>query len=99
MHLGSIALPKIRFACAAVLAIAAGPPAPAEDQAQSSLQGTWVMESAFEIRADGTRTTTYGEHPKGLLMVDVAGRYTLQIFRVDRPTFAAADKARGTPDE
>lgn len=29
----------------------------------TSLQGTWVMTSAYEILADGTRTTTYGEHP------------------------------------
>ena len=44
-----------------------------------SLQGTWEMDSAYEILADGTRVTNYGEHPAGLLMVDSNGRYTLQI--------------------
>jgi hypothetical protein len=64
-----------------------------------SLEGTWLMESAYEIRADGTRTTNYGEHPKGLLTVDAEGRYNLQIFRPDRPVFASGDKTRGTPEE
>src|ERR1700761_2521749 len=65
-----------------------------------SLEGTWVMEQAYEIRADGTRTTNYGEHPKGLLTIDHAGRYNLQIFKIGRPRFANGDeKAQGTPDE
>ena len=63
------------------------------------LQGTWVMEQAYEVRPDGSRITTYGEHPRGLLMVDAAGRYSLQIFRVDRPKFASGDKARGEAEE
>ena len=73
--------------------------ATAQQQELKSLQGTWTMESAYEIKADGTRTTTYGEHPKGLLIVDAAGRYNLQIFRVVRPSFASGDKARGTTEE
>ncbi|WHU03394.1 lipocalin-like domain-containing protein [Sphingomonas sp. NIBR02145] len=64
-----------------------------------SLAGTWVMDSAYEILADGRRVTNYGEHPLGLLIVDSAGRYSLQIFRRDRPAFATGDKARGTPEE
>jgi hypothetical protein len=65
----------------------------------TSLRGTWIMDSAYEIQADGTRTTNYGEHPIGLLMVDAAGRYNIQIFRANRPAFASGDKSRGTPDE
>src|SRR5512139_293189 len=64
-----------------------------------SMQGTWVMTAAYEILADGTRTTNYGEHPKGLLMVDDSGRYSLQIFRPDRAKFASGVKARGTAEE
>lgn len=63
------------------------------------LAGTWVMDSAYEVLADGQRTTNYGAHPLGLLIIDKAGRYSLQIFRRDRPTFAAGDKARGTAEE
>ena len=63
-----------------------------------SLAGTWVMESAYEIKADGTRTTNYSEHPWGLLMVDRAGRYNLQIFRPGRRAFAK-DKVNATLEE
>ena len=64
-----------------------------------SLEGTWAMTSAYEMHADGTRTTNYGEHPNGLLMVDKEGRYSIQIFRPNRTKFATGDKTRGTPDE
>jgi hypothetical protein len=65
----------------------------------TSLQGTWVMDSAYEVQADGTRTTNFGEHPAGLLTIDAQGRYNLQIFKVGRPVFASGDKTRGTPEE
>jgi len=64
-----------------------------------SLEGTWIMTSAFEILADGTRTTNYGEHPNGLMMVDKVGRYSIQIFRPNRTKFTSGDKTRGTPEE
>ena len=76
-----------------------GVSAMASEARQFSLAGTWVMTSAYEILADGTRTTNYGEHPNGLLMIDKQGRYSLQIFRVNRAKFASGDKTRGTPDE
>jgi hypothetical protein len=88
---------KPLLGCIAALLACAGGSARAEDL--SSLQGTWIMDSAYEIQADGKRTTNFGEHPQGLLSVDAAGRYNLQIFKQGRPQFAAGDKTRGTPDE
>lgn len=64
-----------------------------------SLRGVWVMEAAYEIHADGSRTTNYGEHPKGRFDVDRQARYNMQIFRPDRPAFTSGDKAHGTADE
>ena len=64
-----------------------------------SLAGTWVMEQAYEVRADGARTTNYGEHPNGLMMVDPAGRYSIQIFRPGRLNFASGIKSDGKPKE
>ncbi|HSX59681.1 MAG TPA: lipocalin-like domain-containing protein [Tahibacter sp.] len=63
------------------------------------LEGTWTMTQAYEIHPDGSRTTNYGEHPIGRLIVDAAGRYSLQIFRPSRPAFASGDKTRGTAEE
>jgi len=71
----------------------------ATENAPLSMQGTWVMQAAYEVTADGKRTTNYGEHPAGLLIVDAQGRYSLQIFRPDRPKFASGVKAQGTPEE
>lgn len=65
----------------------------------TSLEGVWVLDSAYEVQADGGRTTNYGEHPKGLLNVDATGRYSMQIYRIGRPVFASGDKARGAPEE
>jgi hypothetical protein len=82
---------------AALLMIGAS--AMANETQPLSLEGTWIMTSAYEILADGTRTTNYGEHPDGLMMVDKVGRYSIQIFRPNRPKFASGDKRRGTPEE
>ena len=73
--------------------------APAQAEGLSTLEGSWIMDSAYEVRSDGTRTTNYGEHPKGLFVIDHTGRYSMQIFREGRPLFSSGDKARGTPDE
>jgi hypothetical protein len=82
---------------AALLMIGAS--AMANETQPLSLEGTWIMTSAYEILADGTRTTNYGERPNGLMMVDKVGRYSIQIFRPNRPKFASGDKRRGTPEE
>ena len=77
-----------------VLAAAAMGAAPPDDRdSLPSLQGTWRLENAYERRADGTLTHNYGLHPQGLMMVDAAGRYTIQIFREDRAPFRSNDKA------
>ena len=85
--------------CLATILMAVGTFGMAAEIRPLSLEGTWVMTAAYEILPDGTRTTNYGEHPNGLLMVDKVGRYSIQIFRPDRPKFASGDKKKGTPEE
>lgn len=65
----------------------------------ADLAGTWTLIGAYEIHADGSRTTNFGEHPLGRLMIDAEGRYSLQIFRPDQRSFALNNKARGMPEE
>jgi hypothetical protein len=74
-------------------ALAAAPPT------ALSLAGTWTLVAADVLHADGTRTRDYGAAPKGLLMIDAQGRYTLQIFKAERPRFVSGEKATGTPAE
>lgn len=73
--------------------------APHESSAPSPLAGTWVLTAADEIQPGGERVPSYGAEPKGLLMIDREGRYSLQIFRTGRHRFASGDKRRGTPEE
>jgi len=65
------------------------------------LQGTWTLVRAEVIAPDGTKgiDPAYGPDAKGLFIVDTQGRYSLQIFRPDRPRFASGDKTKGTADE
>lgn len=71
-------------------------------RAQSSmaaLAGTWTLAAADVLLPDGSRTPDYGAAPKGRLLIDAAGHYSLQIFKSERARFAQDDKAKGTPAE
>ena len=57
------------------------------------LAGTWILQAADVIHPGGSRSHDYGDAPKGLLMIDRTGHYSLQIFRSDRPRFADPAKA------
>lgn len=65
----------------------------------SSLTGTYELVAVDNIAADGSRIHLYGDSPKGALMFDAAGHYTLQIYSEGRPRFAAGDKSKGTDEE
>jgi hypothetical protein len=80
---------------AAVLALSAVS-APA---AEPSLTGTWTLVAADDLHPDGSRTHGYGEAPEGRLIIDAAGRYSLQIFKSERARFALGDKRKGSPAE
>lgn len=67
--------------------------------ARFPLAGTWTLDAADVLHPDGSRSSDYGAAPKGLLMIDRQGHYSLQIFRAERPHFADGDKAKGSPTE
>ncbi len=95
------AILKIRAAVVLYLASALMVPAAhaADAPPATSLAGTWSLVAADVLRPDGTRARDYGAAPKGLLMIDAQGRYSLQIFKSERPRFASGDKSTGTPAE
>ncbi|WP_232823597.1 lipocalin-like domain-containing protein [Dyella sp. C9] len=71
------------------------------DSAQdiSSLAGSWTLVAADVQHPDGSRAPDFGAQPKGLLLVDRQGHYSLQIYKSERPAFHSGDKAKGTPEE
>jgi hypothetical protein len=65
----------------------------------SNLTGTYELVAVDNIAADGSHIHLYGDSPKGILMFDTKGHYTLQIYSEGRPKFAAGDKSKGTDEE
>lgn len=63
------------------------------------LAGSWRLVAADLLLPDGSRVRDYGAAPSGLLLIDSQGRYSLQIYKSERPLFAAGDKAGGTAAE
>lgn len=92
------AAPVKTIAIAAIAGVLATPTLRA-DPASSPLAGSWTLVAADVVHADGSRDRDYGAAPKGLLLIDDAGHYSLQIFRAERPRFASGDKAAGTEAE
>jgi hypothetical protein len=83
-----------------LLAIAAASSSHADGKSGAHpLAGTWSLVAADLLKADGTRVHDYGESPRGRLMIDTQGHYSLQIFKSERPRFASGDKTSGTPAE
>lgn len=64
-----------------------------------SLAGTWTLVAADVQHPDGSRESDYGARPKGLLLIDNQGNYSLQIFKAERPRFHTGDKEKGTAAE
>jgi hypothetical protein len=64
-----------------------------------SLAGTWTLVAADVLHPDGSRSHDYGDAPKGLLLIDRTGHYSLQLYRADRPRFAHPDKAKASAQE
>ena len=63
-----------------------------------SLAGTWTLVAADKEFPDGKRVHEYGEHPKGRMMIDDKGRYSIQIYQPELPNFAA-NESEPTPKE
>jgi hypothetical protein len=64
----------------------------------STLVGAWRL-LVLEFRSDGQVVYPVGRDATGMCLYDDAGHMALQIMRVDRPRFAAADLLGGTVDE
>ena len=82
------------LALTAVTAMAQGKKA-----GKNQLVGTWTLVSADNMKADGSKVDVYGPNPKGILIFDRNGNYSLTIMRSDLPKFAASTSDQGTAQE
>jgi len=68
-------------------------------QAAQAIIGAWRLIS-FEIeRDDGTVIRPFGADAQGSIIYTDSGRISAQVMRRGRPSFAARDQMRGTPEE
>jgi Lipocalin-like domain len=58
-------------------------------QSAKDVVGTWTIASA----------DAFGPTPKGALIFDANGRYSLMLMRPDLPKYASNNRNKGTPEE
>ena len=60
--------------------------------------GTWTLVSLTSGQGPN-QTLPYGPNPKGTLMADANGRFSITVVRSDLPKFASKNRMSGTPEE
>jgi hypothetical protein len=73
--------------------------ASAKAQSSKDIVGSWSFLVNETTNADGTKINTYGVNPKGILMFDSGGHFSLFIANPDRPKFVSGSRLQGTPEE
>lgn len=66
---------------------------------EQQLVGTWFLVSDVATRADGTPFEPFGDNPKGILMFDRMGHFSIQYSGDARRKVASHDRLKGTPEE
>jgi lipocalin-like protein len=85
----------------ALIALSLGTVLPSVASAQTAkdLVGSWSMLSNETTRPDGTKVATWGANPKGNLILESNGRFSIVVTRADLPKFSSNNRLQGTPDE
>ena len=60
------------------------------------LVGSWILTS---LTAGDSNALPYGPDPRGTMMVDANGRFSITVVRSDLPKFASGNRMTGTTDE
>jgi Lipocalin-like domain len=65
------------------------------------LPGSAVAQSAKDLVGSWTAVSVdaYGPNPKGSLIFEANGRFSLQLMRADLPKYASNNRTQGTPAE
>src|SRR5262245_28560891 len=66
---------------------------------KEQLFGAWVLVSADQTAADGTKHQLFGPSPKGVMVLDPSGQYVQIFVRPGREKFKANNRLKGTPEE
>jgi hypothetical protein len=82
-----------------VLCLGVAAPGTAVAQTVKDLVGAWTLVSSDTVRPDGSRLSTFGDNPKGIIVFTSDGRFIYLYSRGDLPKFASNNRNTGTPEE
>jgi hypothetical protein len=101
-HVRSFALIRLSLRLLVMMILAVGGfPFPSEvafAQAANELPGTWTLVS-ITVKQDDHKFEPFGPNPKGLLIFDRSGRFSIIVTRSDLPKLQSNDRSAGTPEE
>jgi hypothetical protein len=60
--------------------------------------GTWLPVSQY-VDQDGKKVQPFGDQPKGMLVYDANGRFSLVLLHGSLPKFISNNRMMGTPEE
>jgi hypothetical protein len=91
----------ISFSAAAALALAMLPTAALSQQKslKEQLVGAWTLVSIIATDKAGNKSDRRGPNPKGLLIFDASGRYSILTSQAELPNFKVDNVNQGTPEE
>ena len=91
----------ITLSTIAVLALALLPNAAVSQEAslKQQLVGAWTLVSIIATDKAGNKSDRRGPNPKGLLIFDASGRYSILTSRAELPNFKIDNVNQGTPEE
>src|SRR4029077_69532 len=72
--------------------------APAKSETLKDLLGAWTLVS-LAIEQGDKRIESYGPNPKGAMVNDARGRFSITIVRADLPKVASNNRETSTPEE
>src|ERR1700722_8592262 len=91
----------ITWSAIAALALAMLPGAAISQEAslRQQLVGAWTLVSIIATDKAGNKSDRRGPNPKGLLIFDASGRFSILTSRAELPNFAIDNVNQGTAEE
>ena len=91
----------ITWSAIAALALAMLPGAAVSQQPslKQQLVGAWTLVSIIATDKAGNKSDRRGANPKGLLIFDASGRFSILTSRAELPNFAIDNVNQGTAEE
>ena len=90
---------SLAFVAALGVALLPGPSGAQQKTLKEQLVGTWAPVSIINTAANGTKSEVFGPNPKGLMIFESNGHFSLITVRSDLPKFGTNNRGTGTADE